>query len=74
MDMPIKFRFKELIAERERIRGEKITYRDVKQATGINLNTLTALANNDMKMVGLSTIDRLTDFFNCDIADLIIKD
>jgi putative transcriptional regulator len=74
MEMPIKFRLKELIAERERKQGGKITYRNLKEATGINLNTLTAMANNDMKMVGLQTVERLTVYFDCDICDLMVKD
>lgn len=74
MEMPIKFRLKELIAERERKQGAKITYRNLKDATGINLNTLTAMANNDMKMVGLQTVERLTVYFDCDICDLMVKD
>ncbi|MCL4300580.1 MAG: helix-turn-helix domain-containing protein [Anaerolineae bacterium] len=72
--MAIKFRLKELIAEKERREGVKITYRDLKEATGINLNTVTAMANNRMKHVGLNTIERLTDFFNCAVGDLIIKE
>lgn len=72
--MPIKFRLKELIAERERQLDIKITYRDLQRATGINLNTITAMANNDMSMVALSTIERLTDYFGCDIAELMIEE
>ncbi len=72
--MAIKFRLKELIAQKERKEGKKITYRDLKKATGINLNSITAMANNDMSMVGLSTVERLTDYFACDIADLMIKE
>ena len=70
-----KFRLKELIAEKERTTGNgKITYRLLREATGINMNTLTAMANNQMKMVGLSTIDRLTDYFDCSVADLLTKE
>ena len=72
--MSIKFRLKELIAKRERQFNIRITYRDIHQATGINLNTITAMANNDMSMVALSTIERLTDYFSCGIADLMIKE
>jgi len=71
--MPIQFRLKELIAEKERKERTKITYRDLKEATGINMNTLTAMANNNMKQVALSTIERLTDYFKCEISDLMVK-
>jgi len=72
--MPIKFRLKELIAKRERQSNQKITYRAIQQATGVNLNTITAMANNDMSMVALSTLERLTDYFGCDLVDLMIKE
>lgn len=71
--MPVQFRLKELIAIKERKQGEKITYRTINSATGINMNTLTAMSNNKMDMVGLSTIDRLCDFFECEIGDLLIR-
>lgn len=71
--MLIQFRLKELIATKERTEGRKITYRAINQATGINMNTLTAMANNHMDMVGLSTIDRLCGYLNCEVADLMIR-
>ena len=70
----IQFRLKELIAEKERLEGVKVTYRDIQEATGINLNTLTAMANNDMKQIHLSTIERLCDYFGCSIERLMALD
>lgn len=71
--MSIEFRLKELIAIKERQEKRKITYRLINGETGINMNTLTAMSNNNMEMVGLSTIDRLCQFFSCEPGDLIIR-
>jgi DNA-binding Xre family transcriptional regulator len=71
--MAIKFRLGELIAERKRKTGEPTRYADIVQATGVSTNTLTKMAKNEMKMVGLDTIEKLTDFFGCDIGDLMVK-
>lgn len=71
--MAIQFRLKELIAIKERQEKRKITYRLINGETGINMNTLTAMSKNDMEMVGLSTIDRLCQFFNCEPGDLLIR-
>lgn len=74
MNMPIQFRLKELMAAKERKDGAKVTYRVIRDETGINLNTLAAMANNKMNMVGLNTIDKLTGYFNCEVGDLMIKE
>jgi putative transcriptional regulator len=70
----IQFRLKELIAEKERLEDSKVTYRDIQEATGINLNTLTAMAKNDMKQVHLSTIERLCNYFDCPLDSLMVLD
>jgi putative transcriptional regulator len=70
----IQFRLKELIAEKESLEGVKITYRDIQEATGINLNTLTAMAKNEMKQVHLSTIERLCNYFDCPLDSLMLLD
>ncbi|GIK36585.1 MAG: hypothetical protein BroJett011_04180 [Chloroflexota bacterium] len=71
--MNVQFRLKELMARKERLGGERVTYRDISEATGISPNTLTLLANNRMKHIGLTTIGRLLDFFDCDPGDLIVR-
>lgn len=71
--MTIQFRLKELMAQKERVEGERVTYRDISEATGISTNTLTILANNRMKQIGLSTIGRLLEYFDCEPGDLIVR-
>ena len=68
----MKFRLKELMARKEIETGEKVTYYSVSKATGISTSTLSNLANNKQKMVGLSVLDRLCAYFQCPIQDLMI--
>ena len=72
MDKAIKFRIKELIAERERKTGENVTYKVIHEATRISPNTLSTMAQNKVKKVGISVIERLLDYFDCDVSDLIV--
>lgn len=72
MSRVLQFRIKELMAERERRTGQGVTYKSINEATGISPNTLSTMANNKIKMVGISVIERLLDFFGCDVADLIV--
>lgn len=69
----IQFRLKELIARHDRITGVKPTYRQLALATGLSTNTITRIARNDVSMVGLKTLDKLCEFFGCDLSDLIIR-
>ena len=67
-----QFRLRELMAEKSRLSGQAVTYELITQATGISSNTLSLLGRNKPKMVGLSVIGRLLDYFGCDVADLIV--
>ncbi len=69
----IQFRLKELIAERQRAKREKVSYRQLSEATKLSTNTITRIANNDAQMIGLKTIDRLCEFFDCTPGDLIVR-
>lgn len=68
----IQFRLRELIAEKERKTGENVTYAIITEETGISPNSLSNMAQQKTKMIGLSTIERLLVFFDCDIDDLIV--
>ncbi len=69
----IQFRLKELLAERQRIKNDKVSYRQLSAATKLSTNTIMRIANNDAQMIGLRTIDRLCEFFDCKPGDLIIR-
>ena len=71
--MAIQCRLRELMAEKGRRDGRRITYEAIRAATGVNMNTLTRLANDRADMVALSTIDRLCTYFGCSPGDLLVQ-
>ena len=68
----LQFRIRELMAERTRVTGQPVTYEAITQATGISSNSLSLLARGKSRMVGISVIERLLDYFGCDVADLLV--
>ena len=68
----IKTRVKELMAEKERITGERITYDRIWEATGIWPRTLSTLATNQQKMLALKTLDLLCAYFDCQPGDILV--
>lgn len=68
----IQCRLRELMGEKGRREHRRITYDDILRETGVNKSTLTKLANDQSRMVGISVIDRLCAFFPCLPGDLFI--
>ena len=68
----IQCRLRELIGAKSRQERRRITYDDILAQTGVNKNTLTRLANDRAGMVGISVINRLCAYFNCQPGDLFI--
>ena len=65
----IQCRLRELIGAKARQERRRITYDDIQAQTGVNKNTLTRLANDRAGMVGLSVVDRLCAYFDCQPGD-----
>jgi putative transcriptional regulator len=54
-----------------KIMGEKkLKISDVASATGINRGTLTRLYKETATRIDIDVIDKLCDFFECEVADL----
>ena len=68
----IQCRLRELMAIKGRGEWRKITYDDILAQTGIAKTSLTRLANDRADMVGLSVMDRLCDYFDCQPGDLFV--
>ena len=72
--MTLRWRIRQLMSQKEEQSGEKVTYRKITQATGISPNTLSSLSTGSAKQVGMNTIERLLDYFECSPGDLIVKE
>lgn len=67
----IRFRFKELLADREYREKRVITIAEVAAATGIHRATLSKIANDPSYNTGTDNLDRLCSYFECRIEQLI---
>lgn len=66
----IRFRLKELIAEKEFRERRVITLTEVANETGINRMTLSKIANHPGYSTVTDNLDRLCKYFNCRIDQL----
>lgn len=68
----IRFKFKELIAERSFQEGRRITFDEVSKETGIHRTTLSRLSNVKGYNVTTDVIDKLCTFFDVQVADVAV--
>lgn len=67
----IRFRLKELIADKGFKEGRVITMLEVAEATGVHRMTLSKLANHRGYNPTADVLDRLCTFFGCRIEQLV---
>jgi putative transcriptional regulator len=67
----LKFKFKQLIAEKEFKDGQSVTITDIAKATGINRMTLSKIANRKGYSTVTDNLDKLCAYFECEISDLV---
>lgn len=70
--MPVYFRLKKLIEDKEIAENRRVTYRDIAAEAQVSTNTLTQMANQRLAQVGLVTLDKLCKYFACQVGDLMI--
>ncbi|MBU0490471.1 MAG: helix-turn-helix transcriptional regulator [Chloroflexi bacterium] len=70
--MRLHCKLRDLIKHKSEKTGQRITYADVTTATGLYASTLTRLANDNFEMVGRTTIERLCEYFECEVSDLFV--
>lgn len=67
----LRFRLKELIAEREFRTGMRVTMEEIAKATGIHRTTLSKIANQRGYNTTTDNLDKLCAFFDCSIDKLV---
>jgi len=67
----IRFRLKELLAEKGFQENRRVTLDEVSQATGIHRTTLSKIANQRGYNTGTENVDRLCEYFGCQVGDVI---
>lgn len=66
----IRFRLKELMAQKEFEWGRRVTYEEIAAATGIHRGTLSKIANKRGYNTTTDNLDALCRYFGCAVEDL----
>lgn len=67
----LRFRLKELIADREFREGRVITLTEIAEQTGIHRMTLSKVANKRGYNPSAEVLDKLCGYFRCSIGQLV---
>lgn len=67
----LRFKIKEMIAKKEFAEDRRVTIAEVAEAAGIHRMTLSKMINQKGYNTGTENLDRLCDFFQCRIEDLV---
>lgn len=62
---------KALIAKKEQMEKRAITYRTLSAETGLSTTTITKLATGSFANIGKSTLDRLCNYFGCQVNQIL---
>lgn len=67
----LRFRLKELIAEKQFQKGKRVTLTEISKATEINRVTLSKMVNQRGYSTVTANLDRLCTYFGCRIEQLV---
>ena len=67
----LRYKLKELIAEKEFRERRRVMIQDIALATGITRNTLSKVLNQHGVSVRSENLDRLCSYFDCRIEQLV---
>jgi DNA-binding Xre family transcriptional regulator len=67
----IRFKLGEMIERKQFTEGRRVTINEIATATGLNRMTLSKILNQKGYGTGTETIDRLCEYFNCQVQDLM---
>ena len=65
------YHLKDLMLKKSVATGKKITYAEIANEIGISRITLSRIASSKGHSVGMDIIEKLCDYFNCEINKLI---
>jgi putative transcriptional regulator len=67
----IRYKLKELIAQKEFEDGQRLMVKDIAEETGINRMTLSKILNHKGYNTTTDKLDKLAEYFDCEIGDLV---
>jgi DNA-binding Xre family transcriptional regulator len=72
--MPIKNRFRVLLAEKELQEGRTISLRQVARETGLSLYTVNGFANSNLKAIPVDALNTLCAYLECSPGDMLTRE
>lgn len=67
----IRFKLGEMIEKKQFAEGRRVTINEIATSTGLNRMTLSKILNLKGYGTGTDTIDRLCEYFGCEVQDLM---
>ena len=67
----IRFKLGEMIEKKQFAEGRRVAINDIAASTGLNRMTLSKILNHKGYGTGTDTIDRLCQYFQCQVQDLM---
>lgn len=67
----IRYKLKELIAQKSFVEDRRVTLDEVAEVTGISRNTLSRIVNTRGYSTTTDAIDKLCDYFDCEISEVM---
>lgn len=67
----IRFKLGEMIEKKQFAEGRRVTINEIATATGLNRMTLSKILNQKGYGTGTETVDRLCEYFSCQVQDLM---
>lgn len=67
----IRYHLKHLIADMELRVGRRVSLKDISNETGIHLSTLSRIANQKAANTTIGNIEKICQFFGCQIQELV---
>ncbi|MBN2429385.1 MAG: helix-turn-helix transcriptional regulator [Deltaproteobacteria bacterium] len=67
----IRYHLKHLIADSELKLGRRVSLQEISKETGIHLSTLSRIANQKAANTTIGNLEKICQFFDCEIQDLV---
>ncbi|MBU0587150.1 MAG: helix-turn-helix transcriptional regulator [Gammaproteobacteria bacterium] len=67
----IRFKLGEMMEKKQFAEGRRVTINEIATATGLNRMTLSKILNQKGYGTGTETVDRLCQYFDCKVEDLM---
>ncbi len=67
----IRFKLGEMIEKKQFAEGRRVTINEIATSTGLNRMTLSKILNLKGYGTGTDTIDRLCEYFGCEVQELM---